>query len=446
MRDFLVAGLDIGSSHIGVAVAGLDSSGGTRLVGHGQASSDGILAGEVLDADAFSSALGSARDEIRRIAGRDLTDAYITVSGLRITGHERSGRLDRTGTGVFSRADVMRALPDAVRFDTRDERTVHRVVQTIAIDGIEIDEPGGVRGVALAVRTRDYTAPRASLDAICAAAARAGFQVHALVPAGVAAATAAMTDAECRLGVVVIDIGYASTDVGIYCAGILFDVVSVPVGGYHITSDLTQLLGIGYRDAERLKRIYGAAHPLDEDSLDFSARTIAGWQRQAQQGEAPREAVQAVAGARMMQLFGRIDDALTTRDVRLALLAGGVLTGGGARLAGIDAIAGSMLSMDCRVGGVVAGDGFASIADPSAASVVGLVRHCLSRSTKSASRRSQTRPEMSTAVRLPAVDWRGSEEPTRHNAVVGYTGDSDSRRWGQSVARWMRDFIPARHG
>ena len=62
---------------------------------------------------------------------------------------------------------------------------------------------------------------------------------------------------------VVVDIGEQLTHLGIFLHGTLFHSAVIPIGGAHFTRDLeiTKHLG-GISVAERIKRIYGTALPM----------------------------------------------------------------------------------------------------------------------------------------------------------------------------------------
>jgi cell division protein FtsA len=230
----------------------------------------------------------------------------------------------------------------------------------------------------------------------------------------------------------------------VYCAGTLYGLTTIPLGGYHLTSDIAGLLDISYSDAERAKRVYGAGNILDSPEIDLGARTISGWQRQAQQGDAPREAVQTIAGARLIQLFSEVTEWLNSQNLRGSLLAGAVLTGGGARLAGAEEIGKRVIGVEVRSGGVVAGEGFPAIADTAVTSAVGLLRYCVSRSTRAAARRPPSRFDALGSTKSTAQQPSGGEERVSNGGLVNNGGHPDARGWGRSVTRWMREFIPAR--
>lgn len=447
MQDRLIAAIDIGSSKVCVTVAAYDPAGNSRYVGHGSVPSDGVAGGQILQPDALVQSLEDALDEARRLGAANLSEAYVSVSGVTLSAHEREGRVELGAATAFTQADVMRALPDTTQYDTRTQVTVHRVVQIIRVDGEEVDDPTGRRGRVLSVRTRDYTAPRGLVDGLAAAADRARCRVQAIVPAGVAAGAGALTDGERQLGVAVVDIGYMSSDVAVYCAGALHGLMTIPIGGYHLTSDLAQLLDIPFADAERLKRVYGTMNLLDALDIELGARTIAGWQRQARSGDPPRDAVQTIVGARMIELLRALADRFEAERLEDALLAGVVLTGGGAKLAGIDEVARRAVGMEVRVGGVVAGDGFPSIPDPAAVASIGLARYCISRASGAAARRPSHRGTGSAAHGArPLANWATHEERRVGSVLVADNRRPVERSWGRSVTRWMREFIPARGG
>jgi cell division protein FtsA len=64
-------------------------------------------------------------------------------------------------------------------------------------------------------------------------------------------------------GAVVVDIGDQLTHLGVFLRGALFHSAVIPIGGMHFTKDLeiTKHLG-GISAAERVKRVYGTALPM----------------------------------------------------------------------------------------------------------------------------------------------------------------------------------------
>ena len=64
-----------------------------------------------------------------------------------------------------------------------------------------------------------------------------------------------------RWVVVVVDIGGGTTDLAIFIEGTVWHTAVIPVGGDHVTNDITYCMRMPYNDAEAVKLKYGHAVP-----------------------------------------------------------------------------------------------------------------------------------------------------------------------------------------
>ena len=447
----LLAGIDVGSISFCSTVAVRERGGVLRYLAHGSTPAAGIRAGTITDSQALTESFRLALEELARLVGAPTPDVILSVSGAQLTPVERQGSCRLELATPVCNDDVTRALPSVDDTQLEGGYPIHRVVRSMLLDGQPALDPTGRIGKRLEVTTRDYLAPLAWLNALRGALEAAGGRLHALVPSGVAAAAATLTDAERASGVVLADIGGLTIDVAIYSQQTLRELISIPFGGQHITLDLAQVLDITQADAEVLKWRHGAADPFNvaTPGIEWGARGIATLQRQAHEGRAPAAAIQAIAGARWRLMLEELVSAVaaTGLNLRLDAPAGIVLTGGGAKLHGSDAIAADTLGVPARCAGVRAAAGFPEIPDPSASASVGLVRYCAGRlldppsAPIQASRRGRAAAGARSSATAPAAFG--------HNAFISVSGRSLVRMhapqgWGRWMANWMREFIPAR--
>lgn len=458
--DQFIVGVDIGSSKLCAAVAVRERSGAIRYVGHGSAPSAGLRGGEVVDPAALSAAFTRAVEEARYLVGTPVHDIVVSVSGARVEPLDRTGGIDLSGGRPIDHADVVRAISSSRGGDPTGLHTIHRVVQTLSVDGARVDDPTGRIGNRLDVVTRDYAVPAQLVDRLRRAADSAGVRIHTLIPEGVAAAAAALSEEERDAGVVLIDVGAATSDVAVYVDGDLRHVAGLMLGGHHITVDLVSILEVPIEEAETLKRRHGGVTATaGEEVFEWSPRSVALLQRQAVEGNPDPAAIRSVAAARMVQLFEQVADILDTTQLRGQLRAGVVLTGGGSQLHGINDIAMAVLNLRVRSGVVLAGDGFPEIADPSASAAVGLVRYCALRSGTPVPAPVPARPESrssgATAIVHPLVmkTFTRSDRPRRGGHNNDTIAHIPARRlqgqrpdgWGAIVRQWMSEFNPGRN-
>lgn len=159
----------------------------------------------------------------------------------------------------------------------------------------------------------------------------------------VCAARAVLSDEQRTDGTLLLDLGGGTTSYALYSGGILRAAGSIPVGGDHVTNDLSHAFHLSFRTAEDIKRKHGSADLTDtprEATIPVPASGLTDRDRILS-----LQAVNSVINARIDELF----------RVVLAQVGGTgyvsvVLVGGGALLKGVVRIAESVFRCECVVG------------------------------------------------------------------------------------------------
>ncbi|CAN5728267.1 cell division protein FtsA [soil metagenome] len=457
VADQLIVGIDIGSTKFSSAVALYNRSGSIQYLGHGSTPSAGLNGGRVTDPEALARAVKMALDEVRHLAGAPIQDLVISVAGAQVAPIDRRGQIRLDGARPISQREVERAIESASSEDPEGLRTIHRVVRGFAVNGESTQGPLGRYGSDLEVSLRDFAVTTELVEGIREAAGAASTRVHAFVPGGVAAGEAALTAEERQQGVILVDIGGATTDVAVYIDGELHDLSGFPLGGHHLTQDLALVLEVPLEEAERLKCRDGVSSPADAAKVpvDWGPRGIARIQRQARDGTLSGDVVRAITGARMEQILQRAKEIALRTDGHNQPQSGSiVVTGGSSRLRGIEDVASAVFGLPARRGDILQSDGFPPIADPTSSASVGLVRYCASRGAWAAQpppeqhggRPQRLEKEKRGWTTKPARVPERRDEPVPHQQVnvIQYAGTVETRDWGKLMRDWMRGFIPVR--
>ena len=182
------------------------------------------------------------------------------------------------------------------------------------------------------------------------------------------AASAQIAVPKRELGVCVADIGASTTELAVFFEGSIAHTAVLPLGGDHFTNDLAVGLHVTVEEAEELKRMYGncvvtAVPQLNEIEIGREQPRLV---RQRFLAE--------ILEPRARELFTMLRDNLRQGGVLEALGAGCVLTGGGARMVGLQDNAESLLRVPVRVGSPVPMSRMpAELAGPEFATAVGML-------------------------------------------------------------------------
>jgi cell division protein FtsA len=370
-RDVLVA-LDIGTSKVVAAVAEVDAAGALQVIGLGQARSEGLRKGVVVNIDATVRSIRAALDEAELMAKCRVTEAFIGLAGSHVRGTNSSGMVAIKDREV-SAADVERVLETARAVHIpNDQQVLHVLTQEFMVDGQEdIREPVGMSGVRLEVRVHIVTGAVSAVQNVVKCVRRCGLEVRDVVLQPLASALSVLTADERELGVALIDIGGGTTDITVFTGGAIRHTAVIPIAGDQITNDIAMALRTPVPEAEEIKVTHGLAKEVLADPAERIE--IAGI------GDRParllsRQALAAVIEPRVEELFTLAQEVLRDAGLEERLAGGIVLTGGTSLLPGIIELAEDVFLRPARIGWpVYAGPLAELVRSPRQASVMGLL-------------------------------------------------------------------------
>ena len=153
-----------------------------------------------------------------------------------------------------------------------------------------------------------------------------------MILSSLAAGTMMTTPQDRQHGALVIDIGAGTTDFVLYRDGGPFMTGSVPVGGSHLTNDLTLGLRVTEGQAEKLKIRHGRAITM---SRDKSEKVWLNGDFAIGDRQFPRRAIELITEARVQEIFEVVKKKLGAELAPELCAAGVFLTGGMAKLPAI---------------------------------------------------------------------------------------------------------------
>jgi cell division protein FtsA len=348
-QTVLVA-IDIGTTKVCVLIGEVGGrSGGVDVIGIGQAPSDGLRKGVVIDIDRTVQSVASAVDAAERLSGLKVRSAFVGISGMHVGSQNSRGMVAVSGRQHdVTREDTLRAIEAARAVSIPNTREIlHVIPRGYVVDGQEgVRDPIGMSAVRLEVEAHIVTASSSSVTNLTKCVQKAGVEIDELVLTPLATAEVVLTDEDRELGVVLCDIGGDTTDVAIFQDGSICHCATIQMGARSVTSDLGLLLRVTPDVAETLKIKHGTALPLEVDPDEVMQITSIG-------EEVPRPITRRhmaqIIEARSAELFDHVAKEIDAAGATNRLQSGIVLTGGGSLLTGIARAARDQLGMSARV-------------------------------------------------------------------------------------------------
>ncbi|HYB52069.1 MAG TPA: cell division protein FtsA [Burkholderiaceae bacterium] len=344
----LIVGLDIGTSKVVVAVAEILPESGFQVIGLGQARSEGLRKGVVLNIESTVRSIRAALEEAELMAACRISEAYIGITGSHVQAVNSSGMVAIKNREVAP-DDVERVLETARAVHiANDKQVLHVLTQEFIVDGQEdIREPIGMSGVRLEVRVHIVTGSVSAAQNLVKCVRRCGLEVQDIILQPLASALSVLTADERELGVALIDIGGGTTDISVFTGGAIRHTAVIPIAGDQITNDIAMALRTPIPDAEEIKIAHGMAKEVLAEADD--RMEIAGI------GDRPsrllsRQALAAVIEPRVEELFTLAQQKIRESGYEDRLASGIVLTGGTALLPGISELAEDVFLRPARTG------------------------------------------------------------------------------------------------
>lgn len=342
-------GIDAGSANVVAALADL-SGGDPQIIGVGLVPSAGICKGVVVDLKAAADSMRKAVDQACDMAGKPgVTQAVVSLSGAHILSLVGTAEapVHRPSQGV-SPEDVRRALDEASAVTLATGRElIHVAPRAYRLDGADgVMSPLGLAGRRLQVEAHLITGDALPRQNHLEAVRTAGLTVADFSVAIRAAGEAVLTPAEREAGVLLLDIGAATTGVAVYDRGHLWHVAVLPVGGEHVTSDIATLLQVPVASAEQLKIERGWASVTNCPDSAFELVSPSGKQVR----EVTDKQLAEIIESRVEEIL-QLAASQVKRSGYAGLFPGGlVLTGGGSKLQGLVELAADCLGLPARIG------------------------------------------------------------------------------------------------
>lgn len=346
-KNLPIAALDVGTQKVTLLVAERTATGLT-ILGIGTSASRGMRAGRVSDVEKTAAAILAALTEAERMAGSQIHNVVVSVSGDHVKGENSHGVAKIDNDEVSQRA-AARAIQAAKAIPLpQDHQPIHLLRRGYVVDGqVGIQNPVGMSGVRLEAHLHVVSAAQTALRNLAKSCNRAGLTVTSTIASSLASAEAVLEPDEKELGVAVCDIGAGTVDLALFQRGAVVHSTVFGVGGVDVTRDIAQVLETPLNEAESLKKRHGCAiADLVDEDLMLEVTGIGGREHREVQARHLAEIIEP----RLEEIFEEVRDSIIRSGYGELLTSGVVLTGGTSMMPGIVNLASRVLQMPVRLG------------------------------------------------------------------------------------------------
>lgn len=387
-ENTIAVGLDIGTTKIVAMIGRANEYGKLEILGVGKSKSLGVHRGVVNNITQTINSIRQAVEDAEADSGLKISHVVVGIAGQHIRSLQHSDYITRKDPDKVIDGDDVEVLCDQVHklVMLPGEEIIHVLPQEYKVDGQgEIHEPIGMYGVRFEANFHVVVGQISSIRNIGRCVKSAGLDLSGVTLQPLASANATLSKEEKEAGVALIDIGGGTTDLAIFKDGIIRHTAVIPFGGNVITEDIKEGCSIIEKQAELLKVKFGSAWP--GENKDNEIVSIPGLR-----GREPKEItlknLSKIIHYRVVEIIEDVFLEIKNyghEEQKKKLIAGIVVTGGGAQLKHLKQLIEFITGMDTRIGYPnehLAGETAREVKEPLYATAVGLVLNSLDQQNK----------------------------------------------------------------
>lgn len=391
-----IVGLEVGTSKVVAVVGEVLPDGVVNVLGVGSCPSKGIDKGSITDLSAVVNSIQRAIESAESVADCQIMSVTLAITSEHIQSLNESGFVP-IAEGEVTQDEIDSAMHTASSVKLPEGLSLlHVIPQEYAVDKQQnIKNPLGLQGVRLRAQAHLIGCQQAWLTNLKKAVESCKLTVDQVVFSGLASSYSVLTEDEKDLGVCLIDFGGGTMDIMVYTNGALRFSKVIPYGGNNVTDYVAQSLTTSRTEAESVKINYGSAVNFGLDlSEQFAKKKIdvAGLGGSATRAFSRAQIVDVTSRCYgdllhvVEQELLNLRHRLAMEGIKQELIAGIVLTGGGAQMEDVAKCATNILGSHVRIGYPLNITGLTDYVNkPQYATVLGLLQYSHHNNDESAS-------------------------------------------------------------
>lgn len=259
----IIVGLDIGVSKVSCVIGQVNKFSEIEVIGYGLSNNSGIKRGQILDYERVGQSIKDAVNSAEQISELSVNSSYVNIKGMnvRIEKVVMESEVERPNDGMT--VNDIYNLYTKIQISTRlerDEQIIDILPLAYIVNGrVYKDEPIGAFCKTFQMEVEVVIARGDYIDGVQKALKYADLKIDGLILETLATSNIILMPEEKQAGVLMMDIGGGHTDISVYKNDRLEFYTTLPVGGDHITNDISMTFNISTDEAEKLKRQYNLA-------------------------------------------------------------------------------------------------------------------------------------------------------------------------------------------
>lgn len=324
-KDIIVA-IELGSSRI-AGIAGMRKDGTMQVLAYAEEKANAcIKRGVVFNIEKTNQSIINIIKQLEQQLKASIKCVYVGIGGMSVRSFKCVIKRDLITQSYITSETINLIHDESYDIPFSDYEVIENIPQEYIIDQQTELEPVGVMGTNLVGEFLNVIAKTKLRNSIRTCCANANVKIADDFLSASRLADYILTDTEKRSGCVLVDLGADTTTVVVYKNNIMRYLVTIPLGSNNINKDLGSEQ-IYDEEAEQIKLKYGDALASTEVIGDpaESGTYITSDGRSIQES-----LLRNIIEARVAEIIANVNNQVLASNYSGKLLAGAILTGGGA--------------------------------------------------------------------------------------------------------------------
>ncbi len=325
-----------------------------RVVGVATKKSIGIKKGEIIIAEEVEKTIRSVVQQSQKMATTIIDEVVVTFSGGTPTSQNLFKEIELQNHSVTSE-DISLLLSKydfESHFEIRD--ILHAMPINFSLDEkTELTDPRGLVGQILGLDLNLITIEKNIIDNIEQCLRNCQLSLAGIFFSPYISAKSSLVEDELKLGAICVDMGFGSTGISIFHNHQMVFASTIRFGGENITSDIMQAFQISFKEAERIKTLYGGLIITNLDDNDLIELSFNDENKEYYNYERPfisRSELISVIRPRLEEILEEIQFCLEKSGFEKLSSKRIVFTGGGSQLPGLYELGTEYFGSRIRIG------------------------------------------------------------------------------------------------
>ena len=335
LKEPVIVAIELGTSRI-AGIAGKKKDGNFQILAYAEEQTTAcIKRGLIYNVEKTTQAIKTVVDKLSNVVKQEITCVYIGLGGQSVRSVKKKvprNMLTQTSITAEIIEELRNESKDIINFP--DCEILANIPQGYIIDTVKTNDPQGVFGTNIEGEFINIIARNQLRGNITTCLQSVGLEVAGMPIQALERAKCVLTEQEKRAGCAMIDLGAGTTTVVVYKQNVVRSLVTIPVGFSNIVEDIKTILQIEDKEATDLLINKGNAYLETEEDMD---EVMGGKNYTTSNGRSHSLLqIHEIIDARLTEIVVNAVTQITNTGMLDQLLAGIVITGGGANMRNID--------------------------------------------------------------------------------------------------------------